>query len=35
MTYYEEGVALNTVAITTVNFNLGLDPSEFDLPGGN
>ena len=34
MTYYEAGVALATVSINAVTFNVGLDPSEFDLPGG-
>lgn len=34
MTYSEEGVPLQVFSISTVDFNVGLDPSEFDLQGG-
>jgi hypothetical protein len=35
MTFYQEGIALSGMAIGTVDFNVGLSPSEFDLLGGN
>jgi hypothetical protein len=34
MTYYLDGVALETISVNAVDFNVGLDPSEFDLLGG-
>lgn len=34
MTYYQGGVALSVLSISTVNFNVGIDPAEFDLLGG-
>jgi hypothetical protein len=34
MTQYEAGLAMQVFTIGTVDFNVGLDPSEFDLLGG-
>jgi len=34
VTYSEEGVALETFSVATVDFNVGVSPSEFDLSGG-